>query len=81
MSAQDGGGCETCAHAANVALALRRIAADIRLAGDVRLVRLNEDGVAPAEFTLSDELWMNALLLDGKITPLADPDGAPDDDA
>lgn len=46
------------------AAALRAIAADVRAAGDVPLVILNRDGVAPAAITLADELWLIALRLD-----------------
>ena len=53
---------------------LRIIAADVKAAGDMGLVRLSPDGVTEAEITLSDELWLLALLADGRIDPLPDPD-------
>jgi hypothetical protein len=50
-----------------VAVALRKLSADVRAAGDAPLVRLDEDGVAPAGITLADELWLYALQLDGRF--------------
>lgn len=57
---------------------LRNIAADVRLAGDMALLRFTDDGVRQ-DMTLSDELWLVAVQLDGKITPLRDPDAPPEE--
>lgn len=43
---------------------LRAIARDIRAAGDIPLVRLDDDGVTPEAITLADELWLIAFQLD-----------------
>lgn len=43
---------------------LRLIANDLRTAGDMRLVRLSEDGISNADISLADELWLVALRLD-----------------
>ena len=51
----------------NAVIALCRIANDLRLAGDVRLVLMDSDGVAPAAISLADELWLIAFSLDGDI--------------
>ena len=50
-----------------IAEALCHLAADLRSAGDVDLVLLDEDGVAPADITLADELWLYALRLDPDV--------------
>ena len=46
---------------------LCRIARDLRTAGDVALVELDENGVTPANITLADELWLIALRLNDDI--------------
>jgi hypothetical protein len=46
---------------------LRRIASDLRAAGDVKLVNLDEDGVSPANITLADEIWLAAFQLDPRL--------------
>jgi hypothetical protein len=51
----------------SMAKTLRKISADVRGAGDMGLVILDDDGVAPAPISLADELWLYALLLDGKL--------------
>ncbi len=48
----------------NVACQLRLIANDLRAAGDIPLVRFDEEGVAPDPLTLADELWLAAACLD-----------------
>lgn len=40
------------------------ISADLRAWGDVALVCLDDNGVAPAPITLADELWLIAFQLD-----------------
>lgn len=50
-----------------VAETLCHIADDVRTAGDMGLVRLSDDGVTTQAFTLSDELWMQALRLDPDV--------------
>jgi hypothetical protein len=52
---------------ADVARTLCAIANDLRAAGDIGLVRLDPDGVAPAEITLADELWLCAFRLDQEV--------------
>lgn len=59
-----------------VADALRLTAADVRGAGDMQLVRFTDDGVQN-DITLSDYLWLLAVMLDGKLTPLRGPDEPP----
>jgi hypothetical protein len=59
---------ESAAVAAECAHTLRCIANDLRSAGDVPLVMLDEDGVAPADISLADELWLIALRLDGRLS-------------
>ena len=56
--------------------ALRILAAELRMAGDVQQVRLTEDGVTPQFLTLADELWLIALRLDpdGTWADQRDPD-------
>lgn len=51
----------------SIASPLRAVARDVRAAGDVPLVRLSEDGVTDQAFSLADELWLYALLLDGEM--------------
>lgn len=53
--------------AKRAAAQLRSIANDLRSAGDVNLVVLDEQGVAPADITLADELWLIALMLDDEV--------------
>ena len=43
---------------------LRLIANDLRLAGDIELRLLSEEGVSDYPVTLADELWLIALRLD-----------------
>ena len=45
------------------AIWLLRIARDLRNAGDVNLVLFDDDGVAPSDITLSDELELVALVV------------------
>jgi hypothetical protein len=45
--------------------ALRKIAEDLRAAGDLPLVYLTEHGVTPCKITLADEIWLIAFELDG----------------
>lgn len=58
-----------------VALCLRKISRDLRSAGDVPLVLMDPDGVAPADVTLSDELWLLAFSLDPRLTTEEDDRG------
>ena len=53
--------------AKRAAAQLRSIANDLRSAGDVNLVVLDEQGVAPADITLADELRLIALMLDDEV--------------
>jgi hypothetical protein len=46
---------------------LRKIADDLRSAGDIPLVALSEEGVTRQWVTLADELWLIALRLDGRL--------------
>ena len=46
---------------------LVRIADDLRAAGDVTQVMLEDDGVSPA-ITVADELWLVAHQLDSEVT-------------
>lgn len=46
---------------------LARISRDVRLAGDMSLVHLDEDGVRPAGMTLADEIWLVASQLDWDV--------------
>lgn len=51
---------------------LVRIAHDLRQAGDLRLVRLDEDGVRNEPISLADELWLVASALNfGRAMGLA----------
>ncbi len=43
---------------------LRHIARDLRVAGDISLVLLSDDGVRAAGITLADEIWLIASRLD-----------------
>lgn len=55
---------------------LRLIANDLRLAGDVPLALISEEGVATTALTLADELWLIALRLDPQhaYDDIKDPD-------
>ena len=46
---------------------LALIVRDLRNAGDVQMVRMDENGVAPAEISLADELEVIVAALGGQV--------------
>lgn len=64
---------------ADCARHLAMIAGDLRAAGDVPLVRLDDDGVAPEPLTLADEIWLIAVRLGWPIGARIDGKEVPDD--
>jgi len=60
MSDTDGPAADT----ARCARWLVDIAGDLRSAGDIELLRVSEEGVAPDCISLADELWLVAATLD-----------------
>lgn len=53
--------------------AMHRVAADVRAVGDLPMVTINADGVAPSALSLADFLWLQGVVLGAPITSESTP--------